>query len=94
MAQVQELNGTWTHQLLPEGQIAVLAGYTLERATCGLIKAATHKAVCYQLLLPEHLPCTLQLLSLADCTASPAQLTTCKPIIQEAVFNMSEVHAE
>ena len=36
--QVQKVDGTWTHLLLLEGQIAVLAGYTLERATCGLVK--------------------------------------------------------
>ncbi len=31
---------------LPEGSIAVLAGHTLERATCGLVKAAKHRVVC------------------------------------------------
>jgi isopenicillin N synthase-like dioxygenase len=31
---------------LPDGCIAVLAGYTLERATCGLIKTAKHRVVC------------------------------------------------
>ena len=32
--------------MFAEGSIAVLAGYTLERATCGLIKAAKHRVVC------------------------------------------------
>ena len=44
--QVQKPDGTWKHLLLAQGQIAVLAGYTLERATCGLVKAAKHKVVC------------------------------------------------
>ncbi len=39
--------GAWTQLTVPEGQIAVLAGYTLERATCGLITAAKHRMVCF-----------------------------------------------
>ena len=44
--QVQGPDGSWRHLLTPQGQLAVLSGYTLERATCGLIKAAKHKVVC------------------------------------------------
>jgi hypothetical protein len=44
-------NGEWADVFLPEGHVAVLAGYTLERATCGLIKAAKHRVVCLQQLL-------------------------------------------
>ena len=43
--QVQEPGGTWKHLLLPQGYIAVLTGHTLERATCGLVKAAKHRVV-------------------------------------------------
>ena len=37
--------------LLVGGHVAVLAGHTLERATCGLIQAAKHRVVCLQQLL-------------------------------------------
>ena len=30
---------------VPPGHVAILPGYTLERATCGLIKAAVHQVV-------------------------------------------------
>ena len=43
--QVQVPDGTWKDLLLPQGQIAILAGYILERATCGLVKAAKQKVV-------------------------------------------------
>ncbi|KAL3158725.1 hypothetical protein ABBQ32_011459 [Trebouxia sp. C0010 RCD-2024] len=43
--QVQKPCGTWTHVLLPQGLIAVLTGHTLERATCGLVKAAKHRVL-------------------------------------------------
>ncbi|KAL0046452.1 hypothetical protein WJX82_000928 [Trebouxia sp. C0006] len=43
--QVMDSTGAWTQLTVPEGQIAVLAGYTLERATCGLITAAKHRMV-------------------------------------------------
>ena len=38
-------NGEWVDVLLSDGHVAVLAGHTLERATCGLIKAAKHRVV-------------------------------------------------
>ena len=41
--QVQRPDGEWMHVMLPHGYIAVLPGYTLERATCGLVKAPKHK---------------------------------------------------
>ena len=44
-------NGEWVNVLLPEGHVALLAGHTLERATCGLVKAARHRVVCFQQLL-------------------------------------------
>ena len=37
---------TWREWSLSRGHVAVLAGHTLERATCGLINAAKHKVVC------------------------------------------------
>ncbi len=40
--------GEWQQLTIPEGQIAVLAGYTLERATCGLVRAAKHCMVYLQ----------------------------------------------
>ena len=43
--QIQGPDGTWKDLLLSQGQIAILAGYTLERATRGLVKAAKHKVV-------------------------------------------------
>ena len=43
--QVQGPDGTWRELPLSQGQIAILAGHTLERATCGLIKAVKHKVV-------------------------------------------------
>ena len=43
---VQGLDGTWREMQLSGGWIAILAGHTLERATCGLIKATKHKVVC------------------------------------------------
>lgn len=41
--QVQGPDGTWGELPLSQSRVAVLAGYTLERATCGLIKAAKHR---------------------------------------------------
>ena len=46
MPQVKTANGSWQQLQVPEGHMAVLAGYTLERATCGLIPAVTHRVVC------------------------------------------------
>ena len=44
-------SGEWVDAFIPEGHVAVLAGHTLERATCGLIKAAKHRVVCLQQLI-------------------------------------------
>ncbi|KAK9804918.1 hypothetical protein WJX72_012019 [[Myrmecia] bisecta] len=41
--QVQSSTGEWQDVTLGKGQIAVFAGYTLERATCGLIPRALHR---------------------------------------------------
>ena len=49
--QVQGPDGTWRNLLLSQGQMAILAGYTLERATCALIKAPKHKVVCRALIM-------------------------------------------
>ena len=49
--QVLGADGVWSDLLLPEGHVAVLAGYTLERATC--VKAAKHRVVCWTKLLPQ-----------------------------------------
>lgn len=35
-------DGVWHHLQVPQGHVAVLAGYTLERATCSLVTAVTH----------------------------------------------------
>ena len=43
---MQGNDDTWRELPLSEGHVAILAGHTLERATCGLIKAAKHKVVC------------------------------------------------
>ncbi len=43
--QVQNADGAWTDVTAPRGTVTVLAGYTLERATCGLIKASNHRVV-------------------------------------------------
>lgn len=45
MIQVQQAIGDWRHVTLPAGYVAILPGYTLERATCGLVKATTHRVV-------------------------------------------------
>ncbi len=50
-------SGEWVDVFLPEGHVAVLAGHTLERATCGLIKAAKHRVVCFQQLYAHYLQC-------------------------------------
>ncbi len=43
--QVQNADGVWMDVTAPRGTVTVLAGYTLERATCGLIKASNHRVV-------------------------------------------------
>ncbi len=45
MIQVQQISGVWKDVTLPAGHVAILPGYTLERATCGLVKATTHRVV-------------------------------------------------
>ena len=45
LLQVQNADGAWTDVTAPRGTVTVLAGYTLERATCGLIKASNHRVV-------------------------------------------------
>ena len=43
--QVQKRDGAWQDLLIPAGHIAVLAGYTLERATCGKCPAVKYREV-------------------------------------------------
>lgn len=44
--QVQKTaDGAWENLLVPEGYVAVLAGHTLEHATCGMVKAVKHRVV-------------------------------------------------
>ena len=43
--QVQQASGTWDDVTLPAGHVIMLPGYTLERATCGLVKATRHRVV-------------------------------------------------
>ncbi len=45
MIQVKHPGGHWTSVTVPVGRIAILPGYTLERATCGLVKATIHRVV-------------------------------------------------
>ena len=47
-------SGSWKDVRLAEGQVAVLAGYTLERATCGLVKAVKHRVVSFVLTSCSH----------------------------------------
>ena len=44
----------WKPVSIPAGCVAVLPGYTLERATCELIKAMVHRVVCLQCTHPYH----------------------------------------
>lgn len=58
-----DCTGEWKQLTIPEGQIAVLAGYTLERATCGLVTAAKHRMVylqCQYTVAEMHPAATLQ----------------------------------
>ena len=65
--------------LIPQQYVAVLAGYTLERATCGLVKAATHRVVssCVlaaskQALLAWHCsPCVGDTITVSRCVLNP-----------------------
>jgi isopenicillin N synthase-like dioxygenase len=41
--------GLFEDVLLPEGYVLILPGYTLQRATCGIYKAAAHRVVSYKL---------------------------------------------
>ena len=41
--QVQQASGEWKDVTVPAGHVLVLPGYTLERATCGLVKATIHR---------------------------------------------------
>ncbi|KAL0039487.1 hypothetical protein WJX79_010346 [Trebouxia sp. C0005] len=43
--QVQHTSGVWKDVTLPAGHVIIVPGYTLERATCGLVKATTHRVV-------------------------------------------------
>ena len=43
--QVQQASGDWEDVPMPAGHVVVLPGYTLERATCGLVKATVHRVV-------------------------------------------------
>ena len=44
-SQVQQAGGEWEDVTVPAGHVVVLPGYTLERATCGLVKATIHRVV-------------------------------------------------
>ena len=46
---VNTKTGLFEDVLLPEGYILILPGYTLQRATCGIYKAAAHRVVSYSL---------------------------------------------
>ena len=48
---VNSKTGLFEDVFLPEGYILVLPGYTLQRATCGIYKAAAHRVVNQNLLL-------------------------------------------
>ena len=57
MIQVQQAIGDWRHVTLPAGHVAILPGYTLERATCGLVKATPHRVVSVNLSFPDLWTC-------------------------------------
>lgn len=42
---------------IPPGYLAIVPGYTLERATCGLIQAAVHQVVSLSMTATSLLPC-------------------------------------
>ncbi len=44
---VNTKTGLFEDVLLPEGYILILPGYTLQRATCGIYKAAAHQVVSF-----------------------------------------------
>ena len=46
---VNTKTGLFEDVLVPGGYILVLPGYTLQRATCGIYKAAAHRVVSYNL---------------------------------------------
>jgi len=48
---VNTKTGLFEDVLLPEGYILILPGYTLQRATCGIYKAAAHRVVSHNLQL-------------------------------------------
>ena len=43
--QVQQASGEWKDVTVPAGHVLVLPGCTLEKATCGLVKATIHRVV-------------------------------------------------
>ena len=55
LPQVKTADGSWQQLQVLQGHIAILAGYTLERATCGLVQAVTHRVVCAVQLLCKSL---------------------------------------
>jgi len=57
MIQVQQTSGLWEDVTLPAGHVIILPGYTLERATCGLVKATTHRVVSMNASLPDLWTC-------------------------------------
>ncbi|DBA91643.1 TPA: hypothetical protein ACH3X1_003249 [Trebouxia sp. C0004] len=44
---VNTMTGLFEDVFLPEGYILILPGYTLQRATCGIYKAAAYQVVSY-----------------------------------------------
>ena len=61
--------GSLQDVVIPYGCVAVVPGYTLERATCGIFQAALHSVVCHIQLETQTPPCTLYVRPLALCFA-------------------------
>lgn len=73
-------HGSWIPLIIPGGHIAVLAGHTLERATCGLVKAAVHRVVCASIKLTDPLSQSLVWYMHAIRPAASA-----KPAVQKGI---------
>ena len=73
--QVKDKHGTWIDVHAPKSSLVVLAGYTLERATCRLIKASRHRVVGRSYLL-------LSLNALDPCSPAHHSASYCSITVQ------------
>ena len=81
-------DGSWKQLLIPKHHMAILPGYTLERATCGVVTAVTHRVVIVLLLLhtlhTKHLLCPA-VSTIANCMSHVHAATN----INRATSNIS-----